>query len=316
MSTTFSLIMPVYNREALVVGALESALQQTRVPEEIIVVDDGSTDSTVEAIESEFSVFRRQYSGKGKMPELRLIRQENAGPSAARNAGVALAKGEYVVFLDSDDLWFPWTLKCYDEAIMSHGRPAIVLGQWVRGDKYEAEATSGPLSTKAYADFLAGSRDHHYFSSNNVAIRRDVIGGKEGFRPQIRVYEDKDLALRLGTVEGFVKIDSPGTVFYRETPGSLSVNLDESTKGLRHIIQEEKNGRYPGGKARAEDRRRYICHTARSLSRALLEASEEGAAWEFYRDSLWWNVRCGRIKYAIGFGLNILMRFVTRVFKV
>jgi glycosyltransferase involved in cell wall biosynthesis len=94
MSKLVSVVIPTYNRRHLVVEAIESVLAQTYRPLEIIVVDDGSTDGT----EEELSRFK---------DKLRYLRQENRGPSAARNLGIRAATGEFVALLDSDDLWEP-----------------------------------------------------------------------------------------------------------------------------------------------------------------------------------------------------------------
>ena len=96
MSTpTFSVIIPLYNKEAEVAATLRSALEQSLRPLEVIVVDDGSTDRSAEVVVS----FRS--------PLIRLIRQPNAGVSAARNRAIAEARGEYVALLDADDRWRP-----------------------------------------------------------------------------------------------------------------------------------------------------------------------------------------------------------------
>ena len=94
MSTpTFSVIIPLYNKEAEVAATLRSALEQSLRPLEVIVVDDGSTDGSADIV----AAFRS--------PLVRLIRQPNAGVSAARNRAIAEARGEYVALLDADDRW-------------------------------------------------------------------------------------------------------------------------------------------------------------------------------------------------------------------
>ncbi len=92
--TSISVIIPTYNRQASLARALDSVLAQTRPADEIIVVDDGSTDATAELI-------RQNY------PQVRYFHQTNRGVSAARNHGIAQAQGEWIALLDSDDQWLP-----------------------------------------------------------------------------------------------------------------------------------------------------------------------------------------------------------------
>ena len=98
-----SVVIPLYNKAPYIARALNSVLAQERLPEEIIVVDDGSTDGGGDLV--------KQF----KDPLIRLIRQENQGVSAARNRGISLAKGELIAFLDADDTWQPGFLKVISE---------------------------------------------------------------------------------------------------------------------------------------------------------------------------------------------------------
>jgi glycosyltransferase involved in cell wall biosynthesis len=118
-----SVIIPTFNRCDYITESLESAFRQTHVPFEVIVVDDGSTDDTAKRIER----FARQIT---------YLYQENRGVGAARNAGVAHSTGEFVAFLDSDDVWLPHKLALQMqtfqatpelEAIYGHARSAARL---------------------------------------------------------------------------------------------------------------------------------------------------------------------------------------------
>ena len=92
MSITVSCVIPAYNAERYIDRALASVIEQSRPPEEIIVVDDGSTDGTADVLAS--------YGSR-----LRVVRQANAGPAAARNRGIEMAAGELICFQDADDEW-------------------------------------------------------------------------------------------------------------------------------------------------------------------------------------------------------------------
>ena len=100
------------------------------------MVDDGSTDGTTEAVEHEFSVFRKQFSGNSKSniqnPTLKILRQQNAGPGAARNRGVAAATGEFIHFFDSDDIAAPNKHEVQLRALLETGAD-IAYGPWVKG---------------------------------------------------------------------------------------------------------------------------------------------------------------------------------------
>jgi len=103
-SPSISVIIPVYNRENLVTSCIESILKQTYEHREIIVVDDGSTDNTLNVV--------KQYQN-----DIKIIHIKNGGSSAARNAGLNHASGDYIAYIDSDDTWHPDKLSIFMNCI-------------------------------------------------------------------------------------------------------------------------------------------------------------------------------------------------------
>ena len=97
-----SVVIPLYNKEQSISATLKSVLAQTYTDYEVIIVNDGSTDGSADVVHNIICTMNSEEVRRGK---IRLIHQENAGVSAARNKGILEAKGEYVAFLDADDLW-------------------------------------------------------------------------------------------------------------------------------------------------------------------------------------------------------------------
>src|SRR4029077_132298 len=135
----------VYNREMYVRQAIDSVLSQTFTDYELFAIDDGSTDGSAEVL--------RSYGSR-----IRFLQQRNQGPEVARNAAAALAQGEYLVFLDSDDFFFPQALAIYDRIIRTFDSPPLIIGSDIffrDGQILPAEALlSCPVEVLKYQDFL------------------------------------------------------------------------------------------------------------------------------------------------------------------
>src|SRR6201994_3251093 len=112
-SERLSVVIPAFNAATTIRAAVRSTLSQTMPVLEVIVVDDGSTDATAEVVAAM------------EDPRVRLVSRANGGPSAARNAGIAAARGEWVAFLDSDDLWLPRYVETATAALSGAPNPGF-----------------------------------------------------------------------------------------------------------------------------------------------------------------------------------------------
>ncbi len=180
----FSVIIPTYNRLALLAEAIESVLNQTYRDFELIVVDDGSTDETSEMIRS---VAPRDF---------KYLRQEHLGVSAARNNGARAAKGNYLAFLDSDDLWFPEKLEKQADFFSEHPDSQVChTGEiWIRNGrriypKKKHQKSGGFIFNRAVELCIV--------SPSSIAIKKEIFSSVGGFDKKLPAAEDYDLWLRL-----------------------------------------------------------------------------------------------------------------------
>lgn len=302
-SPLFSVVIPAYNRAALIEGTLKSAFDQTETDYEVVVVDDGSTDGTAEVVER---IAEAQGGG-----DLRLFRQPNGGPGQARNTGIERARGEYVVFLDSDDRWFPWTLATYRQALQEADWPTFLSSTGVGFEGAEPSPPSKPI-VHCFPDYLASSEKAISIEGCAVAVRREALNRVGGFVTERINAEDCDLWLRLGQAPGYVHIEFPRTFRYRRHDGSAVTNLPRTTAGILNMIRAERAGRYPGGHRRVRRRRAIITRHSRAASLTLLRAGRFQDALRIYKDTLTWNVRLGRVKYVFGFPSLLLAKALRR----
>ena len=212
---TVSVIVPAYNAGQHLGAALRSALAQSAPPAEIIVVDDGSTDDTG-AVATAFG------------PPVRVVRQDNAGPAAARNHGARLATGEWLAFLDADDAWLPRRLET--QLAFAGRQPDVLL--WCgkttgmgTTDGGQQTADHRPQTTDQCRELaLEAFALQNPVATTTVLLRRAAFGQAGGFDERFRGPEDYDLWMRVAALGRVVEILEP-LARYREEPGSLS--LDE-----------------------------------------------------------------------------------------
>ena len=180
-----SAVVPTRNRPSQTVEAVKSILSQTRPPDEVIVVDDGSTDDTVDAIE--------RLGG-----DVTVIRREQAGVSAARNAGIEAASGEWIAFLDSDDLWLPEKLRAQEDTLTrpenSEYRIAYTDEKWIRDGKHR---NKGMRHAKHSGWIYPQCLPLCIISPSSVIMHRQVFDEVGTFDDELPACEDYDMWLRV-----------------------------------------------------------------------------------------------------------------------
>ncbi len=252
--------MPTYNRAHLVGMTLDTVFQQRCEDFEVIVVDDGSTDGTVDVV-------------RGYGDRVLVLQQDHGGCAAARNLGVRHASGEYLIFLDSDDLWFPWSLSVFDEVIRSHAAPAVVAGQLMSFvDPNELDGImEEPISARAYPDYFQGAWESSFFLGTGIcAIKKSSFVEAGGFIERDITATDSDVLFRLGTAPGFVKIDRPVLLGYRYHESNILKNPGKLLGGAYLMLESEQNGQYPGGQSYRRLREAQIGVRCRAMSLSLL----------------------------------------------
>lgn len=194
---TISVVIPTYNREKLLAGAIDSALAQTISPYEVLVIDDGSTDSS--------AIVMQQYGDK-----IKVIKQKNFGVSVARNVGIKAARGSLIAFLDSDDVWLPNRLEQGIKYLERNPGVALVHSDVFldsEGSRIRPRSGREKFSGYCYSEFFAESPAFPILST--VIVRTVAIENVGLFDEKLKTSEDIDLWLRVSRVYPFEFINEP-----------------------------------------------------------------------------------------------------------
>ncbi|MBF6569684.1 MAG: glycosyltransferase [Candidatus Binataceae bacterium] len=207
-----SVVIPTHNRRMLVRDAIESVLAQCNVALELIVVDDGSIDGTAAELMPAYA------------DRVRWICTENRGPAAARNAGVAIASGEFVAFLDSDDRWMPAKLE--RQIAFMRANPACRISQcqerWLRNGR---QVNPGQRHLKRGGDIFLESLSTCLVSPSAVIMHRDLFREIGGFDETMQACEDYDLWLRILADTEIALLDEILVIRRGGHPGQLSATV-------------------------------------------------------------------------------------------
>ena len=208
-----SVVIPLFDKAETIRGTIASVLAQTVSPIEVIVVDDGSTDG------GDRLVFQMKH------PSIRVIMQPNAGPGAARNRGIAAARGDWVALLDGDDVWTPDHLSNLADIIRVHPDVDLVssASRMVRSTDALAMATaSGIRSQTATPRTIEFFREYHteLLNASSVAIRRSAFVAMGGFA-STRSGEDLAYWISFAVGHRMAVSDTPTAFYVRGTNGIM-----------------------------------------------------------------------------------------------
>lgn len=285
----FSVVMSAYNAADLIEVALKSVHDQTDDDYELILVDDGSTDQTPAIVD--------RYADRA-----RVIHQENRGLGAAKNRGAEEATGTYLITLDADDLWVPWTLATVRHLIEVHDQPAIVfLGRRAFDGAPPSITPVEPASvTGTYrADFLSAPVGD-VVGGGMCAIRLDLFREVGGYGGTWMNTEDIDLFLRMGIARGCVFAGTTPLLLVRQHDRQQTRKPEGTYKGHCALIDKERTGQYAGGSQRRPERLRRICMHIRGSAVMCIQQGRPDLALSLYRKSFWWQLRLGRLRFVVG----------------
>lgn len=211
-----SVIMPLYNKRPYVAGSVDSVLEQTYADWELIIVDDGSTDGSADAVPL-------------GDPRIRLLRQPNKGPSAARNEAVRAASGEYVAFIDADDCYYPCKLEHEIRLLWREGKAEWMMsaydwrvnGKTTRHYMKDIGGADVNAETRVFDDALnqltvAG------WPSDGLFMKKSLFERLSGFNEEMRYGEISELILRCAAVQPRVLICHVPLYLHIDVPGSTA----------------------------------------------------------------------------------------------
>jgi glycosyltransferase involved in cell wall biosynthesis len=227
-----SVVVPCFNASAYISATLRSVVAQAGVALEIIVVDDGSSDDSAAVVSRDF-------------PQVRLLTQTNAGVAKARNTGIRAARGDWIAFVDADDLWLPGKLAAQFAAMARHPGCLMSYTAWQVWPSMEAEPSPQWLN-ELQAQFDETSRwqgatgwlypelllDCVVWTST-VLMHRQVLDQTGLFDTDLRIGEDYDLWLRCSRVTRIERVAHPYAL-YRHHPASITKSAP--TKNYRSLV--------------------------------------------------------------------------------
>ena len=256
-SCDISVVIPLYNKASTIYTTLISVLAQSVRPREVIVIDDGSTDGSAEIVEQMIA----------DKPHVKLVRQANAGVSAARNRAIEMAQGEWVALLDGDDIWSPEYLKAVHEMIERWPEcGAYGTGFYVE-DNMRSIVGSTPKQT-GKVDFFTESMHRYVLIPSATTLRRDLVLRLGGFPVGMRMGEDQYLWTKIAR-EAEVAFWAQPMIIYQKSASNRSASIyraEQSEFSLEDLYDESASA----------ISNEYVARVA--LGKALVESARGGTS--------------------------------------
>lgn len=267
MNPYFSVIISVYNKEMYISQTLNSVIKQSFIDFEIIIINDGSRDNSLNTI--------KQF----KDSRIKIIDQDNHGASHARNQGLEIAKGDYIALLDGDDFWDEQFLETISDAISKNPDEAIFTTAIAhKYDNIVPVSYSFKMDKDIQIlDYFEASQDHSILSGSSVVFKKSILAITGIFDETIKSGQDTDLWIRFGLHFPVVFINKV-MVYYVYNTSSLSnttVNLKDKSKFDKYIEEEKCN----------LNLKRFLDRNRFSLA-ILSTLNKDKNSYLFYRNSL------------------------------
>ncbi len=222
---TISVVIPAYNAELTILPTIESLQQQTFSDFEVIIINDGSTDRTLELLQN------------FEDPRLKIFSYENGGLSVARNRGLAQATGEFIAFLDADDLWTPDKLELQLAALQKHPEAGLVYS-WTYYLDEQTKTTYTGISLFFEGNVQANLLVNNFIASgSNPLIRRQVTESVGEFDTACAGCADWDYWLRISACWTFVVVPKH-QIFYRQSLGAMSSKVKAMEEAGLFVIEK------------------------------------------------------------------------------
>jgi len=221
----FSIIIPLYNKEKYIAKTIESVLCQKYSNYELLIINDGSTDNSINAV--------KNFSDS----KIRIIQQKNQGVSTARNNGIRAAKYDYITFLDADDWWHPDFLLQMKNLIEKYTDAGIYGSKyyWVKNGKERISQNGLVDDYTGYINYFQAYLHAWYMplSSISTVIRKSVLIKLNGFKPNLKFGEDFDLWIRIALYYKIAYVNC-GLAYYNQ-------DVEKSNRALGKRIWKPEN---------------------------------------------------------------------------